>query len=67
MIVKVSEEEPLETFINYLPTVQKLLQKAVEFLKTVKLLNQLPPDVEKEAIYQQSVAVNEIEWFASFL
>ncbi|CAI4386797.1 CNB_1a_G0026520.mRNA.1.CDS.1 [Saccharomyces cerevisiae] len=66
MIVKVSEEEPLETFINYLPTVQKLLQKAVEFLKTVKLLNQLPPDVEKEAIYQQSVAVNEIEWFASF-
>lgn len=66
MIVKVSEEESLQTFINYLPTVQRLLKKALEFLKTVKLLNQLPPDVEKEVIYQQSVAVNEIEWFASF-
>ena len=66
MIVKVSEEESIETFVNYLSTVQKLLQKAVEFLKTVKLLSGLPSEIEKEAIYQQPVTVNEIEWFASF-
>lgn len=66
MIVKVSEEESVETFVNYLPTVEKLLLKAVEFLKTVKLLKELPSEVEKDAIYQQSVTINEIEWFASF-
>ncbi|CAI4064608.1 hypothetical protein SKDZ_09G0930 [Saccharomyces kudriavzevii ZP591] len=66
MIVKVSEEESRETFVNYLPTVEKLVLKAIEFLRTVKLLNELPSDVEKEVIYQQSVTVNEIEWFASF-
>ena len=65
MILKMTEKEDVQMFSKYLPLLHELLGSGIDFIKTAKVLNTLSGKVEKSKIYDETISIDDIEWFAS--
>lgn len=65
MILKMSENEGIASLTLYVPTLHKLFEKGLDFLKTIRILNQLSTKVDKTPEYDEVISVEDIEWFSS--
>ncbi|GAV48075.1 hypothetical protein ZYGR_0I03720 [Zygosaccharomyces rouxii] len=65
LILKFVEDEQQNIFTYYLPTMQNLLQKALEYLNRIKTMKRFHETVDSMPQYQEGTSVDEIEWFAS--
>ncbi|CCC67925.1 hypothetical protein NCAS_0A13670 [Naumovozyma castellii] len=65
MVFKMVEDEGLPKFKEYISIITKLLEKAHEYLQRIKILNKLNMHSDSKLAYEESVSVDEIEWFCS--
>lgn len=65
MLMKMAEDEEENVFTNYLPTMRRLLEKGIEYLRRIKVFNELGSGIEKDPKYEEVISVDEIEWFAA--
>lgn len=65
MIVKMTEGNDSGELENYLPVVQSLFKSGLDFLETIKTLNQLSGKISKDPAYDETISIFDIEWFAS--
>lgn len=65
MLMKMAEDKEENVFTHHLPTMRSLLEKGIEYLRRIKVFNELGNGIEKDPKYKEVTSVDEIEWFAA--